>query len=320
MPPLFWRKRTATPQRPDSLAEPLNFDALFEPAFLTALQPFALRINQAQKGGRLAEHRTAARGQGTEFVDFKPYAPGDDLRAIDWNIYRRLGRVFVRAFEERQDMPVYFLIDRSRSLYIEDPPRIHAGLRATLALAAVALEQHDSVRLFPFSDGMTPHFRTASGKAALLRVAHSLAGYEAAGGTDLAASLTHLTSLNLRQGLVVVVSDFFNANGVDPVVHALEHLRHRVLLVQLTKHHDADPSLHPGLFGDVVIEDGETGSRTPVTVTPDLVGRYKAAYRHFNDRLTQFANRRGAGLARLDADKPVLDQLSLLFGTGGTAL
>ena len=213
---MLFRKRAPVAASPvEDLAKPLSFETLFDPGFLAGLKAFSLRIARAQKGGRLAEQRTNARGQGAEFADFKPYVAGDDLRAIDWNVYRRLGKVFVRVFEESQDMPVYILVDRSRSLYVEQPPRIHAAQRAALALSAVALDQHDSVGLFPFSDTMEIEFRAVSGKAGLARVAHSLAAYEAKGGTGLAAALMHLAGMRVRQGLVIVISDFFDEAGIE---------------------------------------------------------------------------------------------------------
>jgi uncharacterized protein (DUF58 family) len=316
---MVFRKRAVAPRDKD-LAHPLNFEALFDPAFLAALQPFSLRISRAQKGGRLAEQRTNARGQGAEFADFKPYVAGDDLRAIDWNVYRRLGKVFVRVFEESQDMPVYFLVDRSRSLYVERPPRIHAAQRAALALAAVALDQHDSVGLFPFSDTMEVEFRAVSGKAGLARVAHSLAGYEALGGTGLAAALAHLGGMRVRHGLVVVVSDFFDEAGIEAVVRGLERLPHRLLLVQIVKPHDAEPERHPDLNGDVLMDDGEVESPVSLTITPDLIARYKSAYRTFDQTLIDFARTRGAGLVRIDADSSVLEQLSVLFEGGAVRL
>jgi uncharacterized protein (DUF58 family) len=304
----------------DDLAKPLSFETLFDPVFLAGLKPFSLRIARAQKGGRLAEQRTNARGQGSEFADFKPYVAGDDLRAIDWNVYRRLGKVFVRVFEESQDMPVYVLIDRSRSLYVERPPRIHAAQRAALALSAVALDQHDSVGLFPFSDTMEVEFRAVSGKAGLARVAHSLAGYEAWGGTGLAAALMHLAGMRVRQGLVIVISDFFDEAGIEAVVKGMERLPHRLLLVQIIKQHDADPERNPDLNGDVLMDDGEAPAATSLTITPDLIARYKAAYGVFDQSLTDFARARGAGLARIDADAPVMEQLAVLFEGGAVRL
>ena len=127
------------------MPQQLNFDELFDADFLQALQQFSLRVGRVAPSGRLAEQKSRDRGIGLEFTDFKPYVPGDDLRSVDWNIYRRLGRLFVRVFEEQQDLPFYVLVDRSSSMYLENPPRINAALRTALALSSVALHNSDSV-------------------------------------------------------------------------------------------------------------------------------------------------------------------------------
>lgn len=297
----------------------LSFEDLFDPSFLAALEPFSLRIAEAQKGERLADQRTVARGQGTDFADFKPYVAGDDLRTIDWNIYRRLGQLFVRVFEERQDMPVYFLIDQSGSMLVETPPRIHAALRAAMALAAVALAQHDTVSVFSVADHLTVKARSLSGKANIARVARHLAEHGRTGGTALAASVDQLAAMKLRRGLVVIVSDFFTDTGIGPVIDSMARLPHRLLLVQMIKAHDADPALDPDLSGEVIVDDGEDATARLV-ITPEMIARYRTAYRAFDDALTGFAAAHRAGLARIDADRPVLDQLTALFGAGTLAL
>ncbi|WP_295563690.1 DUF58 domain-containing protein [uncultured Sphingomonas sp.] len=296
-----------------------TFEQLFDPVFLDRVNAFALRIAAAQKGGRLADQRTAARGQGSDFADFKPYVAGDDLRAIDWNIYSRLGKAFVRVFEERQDLPVYILLDVSRSMFVETPPRIGPAMQAVLALAATALGQHDAVSLLTVGDDMATALKSVSGKGAVLRIAQLLAEQGPAGNTALAGALTHLASMRLRRGLVVVVSDFFDDDGVDGIVRALGHLSHRLLLVQMTRAHDADPMLLPGLQGELTIEDGE-GEGASVTVTPDLIDLYRAAYRTFADSLEAAARTRGATLIRLDADRDVLDQLRAVLAGGNVSL
>ncbi|VFR21674.1 hypothetical protein AMP9_4052 [plant metagenome] len=293
-----------------------RFERLFDADFLARLGPLSLRVAQAQKGGRLAEQKTSARGQGAEFADFKPYVAGDDLRAIDWNVYRRLGRLFVRVFEERQDMPVYFLVDLSDSMFIEQPPRIEAALKSTLALAAIALGQHDAVSLLPFSARMSLQVRSLSGRNNVMRVARHLAEYEAAGSTALVAAIEQLAGMKLRRGLVVVVSDFFDPTGIDAVVSGLEQVAHSLLLVQLVRAHDADPALHPDLRGDVLIDDGESPDGLELSVTPELLERYRQAYRVFAGRLQDFSRQRGAGLLRMDAGQDVLTQLAALFGSG----
>lgn len=298
-----------------SLSAAPSFDELFDPVFLERLDALTLRIATAQQGGRLADQRTAARGQGSDFADFKPYVAGDDLRAIDWNIYSRLGKAFVRVFEERQDLPVYILLDISRSMFVESPPRIGAAMRTVLAMAGAALSRHDAVSLMTVSDDLRTALKNVSGKGGIARVARVLADQAAAGGTALAGALTRLAAMRLRRGLAVVVSDFFDDDGFDEVLGALEALPHRLLLVQMTRASDADPTLLADLDGDLVIEDGEHDG-AGVTVTPELIERYRAAYRAFTDALDGFARGRGATLIRMDADQDLIDQLTPILTTG----
>lgn len=295
-------------------------EQLFDPDFLNRLQQFSLKLSQAQKGGRLAEQKTSAKGQGLEFADFKPYVAGDDLRAIDWNLYQRLGRLFVRVFEEQQDMPVYFLLDLSNSMFAETPPRIFAALKTTLALSAIALGQHDSVSLFPFSGQMNMQLKALSGKNNIMRLAGHLAEYQAQEHTALAESVQQLASLKLRQGLAVIVSDFFDPAGIDVVISSIRQLRHKILLVQLTRNYDADPLLHPDMHGDIRLDDAESGHYTDLSITTELITRYKSIYQTFNQNLSEFAGSYGAGLIRLDAADDVLAQLTVLFESGGLTL
>lgn len=302
------------------MARAPTFNELFDPDFLAALQRFSLRARRVPRSGRSADQASRDRGAGLEFADFKSYVPGDDLRAIDWNIYRRLGRLFVRVFEERRDLPVYLLIDRSSSMFLETPPRIRAGLRVALGLAAVALADHDSVALFSFSDKLTADTRAAAGKAGLARLAERLAAQHEQGGSALAAAAREFGKRRLRAGLLVIVSDFFDPMGVDAIADSLATSRHRLLLVQLAKAADADPTRIAALRGDVRLLDCETGEALDVNVTPAVLARYREAYEAFATRLTTLAAERGAGLLRVDVDADVLGQLAPLFADGALSV
>ncbi len=292
-------------------------DDLFDPAFLAALDRFSLRIAEAQKGGRLAEQRTAARGQGADFADFRAYAPGDDLRTIDWNLYRRLGRLFVRVFEERQDLPVYLLVDRSRSMFVETRPRIAAARRVALGLAAIALRQQDSVTLLPFADGQPIPARAIGGKANIARVAQRLAALSPGGTTGLTAAIERIGAMRLRRGLVVLVSDFFDDDGIEATVAALRGLRHRLLLVRLTRAQDSDPARLAALGDDVLLDDGEAADGLSLTITPETIIAYLRGMRAFERQLTDFAEAGAVGLMRIDADGDVLEQMTRFFAEGG---
>ena len=283
---------------------------------LEQVQQFSLRIARAGKGGRLAEQKTNARGQGLEFADYKPYVAGDELRAIDWHVYQRLGRLFVRVFEEQQNLPVYILLDQSASMFVEQPPRYAAAQQAALALGAIALNQQDTVRVLPFAGKLNSQFKSLSGKHQLLQLAEQLQHTAPHPSSAICQALTEFAAYPLRQGLCVLISDFFNSQDIQHVIDALSLVRHQLLLIQLTQPWDASPQLL-NISGDVQFEDSETGTTLDVQLSPAVISQYQHAYQQFNTRITQAADELGAGLCQLDASAAVLPQLSQLFTQRG---
>ena len=285
---------------------------LFDVEFLESVSRLRLIANRVPRGGRFAEQRSRDLGHGIEFRDFRPYSPGDDLRAVDWNIYRRLGRVFLRLFEELEDLPLYVVPDVSASAFHEQPPRARAGLRCALALSAVSLGQHDSVGIFPFAEDLDVLVRPQAGKGRILSFARALSGLEPGGRTDLTRALRRLDGMNLRRGLLCVISDFFDPGGAEAVIDALKGVRHQLLLVQLVRKNDRDPDVS----GDLRLVDCESGASEDVSITTAVLERYRAAYDDFQRRLAEFTRRRQAGLLQLDVEGDVVEQLAELFENG----
>ena len=245
-------------------------DELFDAAFLEAAQRLRLVARRVAPRGRFADQRSRDRGAGLEFQDYRPYAAGDDLRAIDWTVYRRLGRVFLRLFEEHEDLPLYLLPETS-------------GKGRLMELAS--------------------------------RMATGISPPEGRSGTDLRQALKRFRALGLREGLVVVVSDFFDPAGLEAATEALGGLRHRLLLVQLVRAADRDPIGAYG-GGDLRLVDAESGEAHDVSLDAAALQRYQARYDAFAEGLAALARRRGAGLLALDADAPVVPQLATLFENG----
>lgn len=296
----------------------IRYEQLFDPAFLSALSHWEIHARRVAGAGRHGERLSADKGAGVEFKDYRPYSAGDDLRAIDWNVYRRLGKVFVRLFEEEQDLPIYLMPDVSSSLFFDEAgaPAIIAGLRCTLALAAIGLSHHDAAGLFPFADELQVVSKPKSGSGQVMFFAQQLARLAAAGprpSTRLGPSLHRFAHLNLRRGLLVIVSDFFDPAGVEALREALRPIRHRLLFIQLTRPSDAAPVLQ----GDVRLTDCESGEAVDLTLTPRVLERYRAAYGKFNDDLAALARSRGAQLLKIDVEGDLVAQLSRLFADGG---
>lgn len=290
----------------------LSLSELTAPAFLGQLQGLRLVARGVPPGGRFADQRSNERGAGLEFLDHRGYSPGDDLRKVDWHLYRRLGKLFVRQFEELEDLPVYLLPDCSRSAHLGDPPRARAAGFVCAGLASVALAQHDRVGVLGFSDELSIDLPPTSGADRLVSVLQALCALEPRGGTDVAAALQRLDALGLRRGLAVVVSDFFDPRGIEAVTAALTRVRHRLLLVQLVAPDDRRPRLE----GELRVQDCETGETADVAIEAALLDRYEAAYERFQSGLSDFARRRGVGLVRLDVTAPVVPQLARLFEAG----
>ena len=189
---------------------------------------------------------------------------------------------------------------------------IRDSLRATFARALAALNQHDSVGLFPFADQLRAALPAKSGNVRKMRIAEALAAQTPGGATDFVASLGKFAQMGLRKGLLVVVSDFFDPGGIDAVRESLGRQRHRLVLVQLVRQSDRAPELQ----GDLLLRDCESGQEHDVSVTPEVLAAYKRAYESHQEGLREFAVQRQAGLVQVDVDQPVLPQLSQLFETG----
>jgi uncharacterized protein (DUF58 family) len=247
-----------------------------------------------------------------EFRDFRAYVPGDDLRRLDWNLYRRSGRLFLKLFEETQDLPVYILLDVSDSMFFETPSRADPARQMAACLAAVGTNQMDRVGVYPFGADLVQPLASAGGQHGFHRVLDYLEQLRPAGPTDVRQAIRRFSGLRLRAGLTVVISDFFDPAGIDSVLETLRSLPHRLAVIQLVRASDGDPRLQ----GEYRFVDCESGGGTNVTVTAAALERYRQAYRTFDEKLLNFVVRRRAAHMKLDADRPVVEQLGRLFVDG----
>ena len=169
-----------------------------------------------------------------------------------------------------------------------------------------------SGRTGPFGEDLEVALRPQSGRGKTLRIASTLAAFTAKGRTDFRTSFRRFASLGLREGLLVVISDFFDPGGIEAIKEALGSQRHRLLLVPLWRASDRDPQL----TGDLELVDCESGEAEDVSVTPEILARVRDAHDAFHTDLIRFARRRGAGVLRVDCDRDLVPQLADLFEGG----
>lgn len=289
--------------------------ALFPPELLAALQGLRVEARRVPRGGRHAEHHAREAGAGIEFRDYRAYVPGDDMRRVDWSLYRRFERLFLRLLDEVRDLPLYVLVDLSDSMWFESVPGHSPAFSARQAAgiaSAIALQQLDPVGVFPFGEKLGRFLPPVHGKRNLPRVLSFLIEQEKLGPTDFQASLRGFQQLALRPGLLMVISDFFDDRGLDAVLAGLGALRHRLLIVRTVRATDRNPALH----GELRLRDCETGTPLDLTVTDAILEKYHDAWREFEESLKGFARKRGAGYLDLSIEEPVLAQFQTLFPGG----
>jgi uncharacterized protein (DUF58 family) len=286
---------------------------LFDDEFLRRLESLALVSRRVFAGRLRAERRTKKKGSGIEFADHRLYAPGDDIRFVDWNVYQRFGRLLVRLFEEEEDLSIYFLVDVSRSMGFGRGRKFDQARRLCAALAYVGLANLDRVTLVAVADTVQARVPPARGKGRILTVLRFLRDLTPEGRTDLRESLTRFVGQHKRKGLAVLVSDLYDPAGFEGGINVLRFNGFEPYVL-----HVMDPDeLRPNAQGDLCIYDCETGEERDVTVTPQLLERVKRAQAEHLEAVRAFCTRNQVPYFPAGVDEPFDELVLRVFRRGG---
>jgi len=262
-------------------------DDLFDEAFQKKLEYLALVSRRVFSGRNRAERRSMRSGAGVEFADYRQYAPGDDYRYVDWGAYQRIGKLLLRLNEEEVDLPVYLLIDCSRSMGVRGEgalTKLDFAKKLAAALGYVGLAQLDRVSLVALQDTNISHMPAARGRHRIFKLFEFLRRLGAEGPTDLATAMGKFTAQHKRRGVAIVLSDLFDEAGFEEGLNKLRFARFETHVIQIVDPMDAQPSM----LGDVELVDAETGERRSVTITPAVARRYANAYAEYLARVERF--------------------------------
>ena len=290
-------------------------DGLFDEAFLRRLELLAVVARKVKSGQRRGERRSRRLGTGLEFADHRDYAPGDDLRYLDWGAYGRLGRLLVRLFEEEEDLYVHLLLDASASMAGGRPPKHDYARRVVAALAYVALANLDRVEVVPLQGGgvVGATLPPGRGRGRIFALLELLRATPAAGTTDLAAAVGAFVHRTRRRGIAVLVSDFYDPAGFTGALDLLRYHRFESFALQIIDPREARPELH----GDLELVDCETGAARPITISPRLLADYIRAHEGLCHDLAAYCKARGITSLRVETDTPFDELVLRLFRQGG---
>jgi uncharacterized protein (DUF58 family) len=285
-------------------------DRLFDEPFLRKLERLAILSRRAMAGQLQGERRSPKRGQSVEFADFRPYAPGDDFRRIDWNAYARLERFFIKLFVEEEDLTVHLLVDTSRSMEWGEPDKLWYAVRAAGALGYVALAGLDRVTVTAFGDEVSHgarYFAPRRGKRQALALFSFLQSLAAGGRTDLAPRLRAYAAAAMQPGPLLLFSDLLDDGWADGL-RALASRGFEVTVLHILApdeiRPDASTWLSAGLPGDFKLLDAETGADVEITADYDLLERYQDNLAAWRAELRHFCGARGMHYVPVETSVP----------------
>lgn len=289
---------------------PSNKDLLLPDAIRRRLDPLSLAAKSIRSGSMKGERRSNKRGTSIEFADYRNYTPGDDLRKLDWNVYARLEKPYIKLLEDEEDLAVHLILDISASM--DWPPddeedaaaaahnKLLFAQRLFAALGYIALNSGDRLMMSAVSDQSTALFGPSRGNAqtvAMLRYVH---GLQARGVLDINEVLRKYAIRERRAGLVVVLTDLFSPTGYSDGLNALLGKGHEVLLLHIL----SPDEMHPPLAGDLRLVDVETGAAQEVTVDANMRGIYEQRLTHWLDEIRQSCSRKNIHYVLAQSDTP----------------
>lgn len=269
--------------------EHLSADTFFDSDFLRKLERLHLIAKRLSWAGAKGEHAVSRKGFSLEFSDYRRYQRGDDLRYIDWNVYRRLERLLLKVFTAEEEMNIYLLVDTSRSMAEGKPVKIDYAKKVAAALGYIGLKNLDRVGGACFSTHIAKPLALGRGRKQVLSLFRFLSNLSASGETNLRAAIHSFTNLFPHPGFVVIVSDLFDETGWRAALEELTAKRYQILVIHIV---DAEET-QPKPWGDVALTDVEAGRERKFFLDTDLVRRFQTEMeRYFNEIETVCAHRR----------------------------
>ena len=271
---------------------------VFDEAFLRQLERLLVIMRAPVRGGLKGGRRSVKRGQSVEFADYRDYTMGDDLRQLDWNVYARLERLFVKLFIEEEDVTVTLLIDASASMAAGRPAKLLFAKRAAAALGYIGLASEDRVTVSALAGRMSRRRNAMRGSGRVFRLLADLSAIEPADGpTDLVAAARHAAAQLHGKGVVILFSDLLDP-AADRIIRELAATGSELIVLHVLSPEELDPVLE----GDLRLVDVETGDGVDVTVDLATLDAYKARLAAWKQGFADLAARRRASYVDLASD------------------
>ncbi|HYO24999.1 MAG TPA: DUF58 domain-containing protein [Lacipirellulaceae bacterium] len=276
---------------------------LLPPDLLARLERLELVTRKIFRGRMKGERRSKRKGQSVEFADFRNYAPGDDLRQLDWNLYARLEKLIIKLFLEEEDLHFYALVDASRSMDFGAPTKLEYAKQLAAALGFIGLARADRVRIETLGQAPARRSPIYRGRAAVRRMTAQLAAVEPGESVGLTAGVKNFCLRNRGKGIVVFISDLMDKAGYEAALRYLVSHEMDCYVIQVLSQAEIEPDVR----GDLKLVDCEDGDEAEITVSAPLLARDQQTLNAFTRGAQEFCTRRGMHYMLANTTIPVAD-------------
>jgi uncharacterized protein (DUF58 family) len=276
-------------------------EALLDTALLEKLERLTIHW-QKSLPGLVGGHNTSRfAGPGQEFLDHRNFHHGDDLRAVNWRVYLRLEKLFLKMFQLEPRIPVRMLIDTSRSMLTGEKSKFDYARKLAGALCYVGLVRLDSICLQPFSNKLADAFIASGGRHRFQPAVNFLSAIQPQGKTSFLQVARDFVSTYPQRGLLLVISDFLDDAECEKPLQYLSDFGHELILLHVWAAEDREPPWE----GELELEDAETGQLAELSFDSDARAMYTASFDEFSQNLRRVALRNNGRYVGLPTDVPV---------------
>ncbi len=328
--------RSISPTRPRSIED------LIAPSLMARLGQLDVSSRKMFAGKLKGERRSKKRGESVEFADHRPYAVGDDLRHIDWNVYARLDHLFLKLFLEEEDLSLHIVLDASASHDCGEPNKFLFMQRLTTALGYIGLVNLNRVAVTAIGSGGEPieldmdssladsesqrprtgletgatkdseydtngvvsTIRDLRGKRRLQDLVRYICTLTPSGTSRFTDAAKRIAVTRRGKGVMIVLSDFFLKEGYETGLRLLVGHGYDVFAIQVLSPQEMEPETG-GIKGDLRLKDVEDGDKAEVTISAPLLKRYKATLNAYCNRLHDFCAQRDIVHMTVKSDTPI---------------
>jgi len=283
-----------------------QFTALLSNRALHRLERMRIQLRRRFTNPHRGEHLAGRGGTSTEFSDYRDYVPGDDTRFVDWNIFARLHRPYIKLFHLEEELHILLLIDASTSMLFEDKLVRAAQLAAAFGVMGAMSGERVSAWVFRDRKQRPVDLPPLRGRAGFKRLFEFLESIEGGGDCPLEAGIESVLAHHRGRGAAMVFSDFLTVGDLKRPFNALTSAGLEVFALQILGPTEIDPALEE----DVRLVDAETGRSLDVSSAPDLLTYYRQYRDAHTDRIASLARRRAGRFLSLSAG---LDPDRILF-------